>query len=121
MYLIICLYILLPLCRTSYTTATVNAAIALVKHLFSNLTTRLDFQVNILKLSVTILLYSLCLEEMNVEAIATEYLNKYQSSLQDWVNNASVIGGSFFGGRIYSNTLLYSKDEFEVHSSYVLF
>lgn len=108
---------MLSIFRPAFVTGTLNTAIGLVKHLFSKLTRNMTFQVDILNLSVTILLYSLHLYEnkMNSDDVIIDTLKKYQSALQEWVNNADVIGGSFFGGRIVSKTLLRCDDEFKVH------
>ena len=106
--------------------ATVNAAVTLVGHLFSELigrfisTARLDYKVEVLMLSLNILLLSLSQvqnhvlkQELDITFI-TDALQKCQTTLQSWIKRKDVIGGSFFGGQIKKMSLLYKHDEFKV-------
>lgn len=101
--------------------ATVCAAINFVWHLFSNLTGRLPFQVDLLKLSITILFYSLypvenLISKHEVEdIILSDTFQQCQLALQEWVANVNVIGGSLFGGRISSEQLVLGHEEFMVN------
>ena len=98
---------------------TKDAAIKLVHNLFSELTGKLDYQVEILKLSISVLLRSLCrvedfASEKKVEAeVITTAFGRCQSDLQEWVKHAQVIGGSFFGGQV-SQYVRNSSVEFKV-------
>ena len=103
--------------------ATKDAAIRLVRHLFSALTGKLDYQVEILKLSISVLLCSLCQVEdlvsekkLSADVITTTF-GICQFVLQEWVKQSNVIGGSFFGGQVerHQNKLLHSSAEFKVY------
>ena len=106
--------------------ATVNAAVTLVGHLFSELTGkfiltgRLDYKVEVLMLSLNILLLSLSQVQNHVSkqepdiTLIRDALKKCQSTLQSWIKRADVIGGSLFGGQIKDVVLLYKHDEFKV-------
>ena len=101
--------------------ATVYAAINFVWHLFSNLTGRVPFQVDLLKLSITILFYSLYPVENLIakheveDIILSDTFQQCQLALQKWVANVNVIGGSLFGGRIFNEQVLYGYEEFMVN------
>jgi hypothetical protein len=86
--------------------ATADAAVGLVWHLFSNLPGKLDFQLDVLKLSITVLLYSLChVEDLiaNQEVVEVKVIGEAfqwcQLSLKRWIESTNVIGGSVFGGK----------------------
>ena len=106
--------------------ATKDAAIQLVHYLFSVLTGKMDFQVEILKLSISVLLRSLCqvqnlISKKEVEAdVITAAFGRCQSALQEWVKHPNVIGGSMFGGRVdqYQNRLLHGSAELKVYYNY---
>ncbi|CAI8017474.1 hypothetical protein GBAR_LOCUS10602 [Geodia barretti] len=91
--------------------ATAYAALGLVWHLFSNLPGKLDFQLDVLKWSITILLYSLChVEDLiaNQEVVEVEVIGQAfqwcQLSLKSWIESTNVIGGSVFGGKSGRNS-----------------
>ena len=120
---------LYTLCRTKdITVATARAAFELMWHLFSNLTGRQSFQVDLLKLSISILLYSLChLEDLIakqlVEAnIMNQIFQRCHRTLENWITSTNVIGGSFFGGKVSSHgELALSSMELKVRSHPFLF
>ena len=100
--------------------ATAYAALGLVWHLFSNLPGKLDFQLDVLKWSITILLYSLChVEDLiaNQEVVEVEVIGQAfqwcQLSLKSWIESTNVIGGSVFGGKSGRNST-----EFKVHKQF---
>ena len=100
--------------------ATVYAAIGLVKHLLSKLTGRLEHHLDVLGLSISLMLSSLCKEDVLVSEKKDPAFKKVfgvcEVALLDWVKNHNVIGGSFFGGRIQNTTILYSLDELKVYT-----
>ena len=104
--------------------ASKDAAIRLVCRLFRVLTGKLGFKVEILKLSISVLLCSLCrvedlVSEKKVEAdVITTAFGRCQSALQEWVKHAQVIGGSFFGGHV-SQFSWNSSVEFKVFVHHV--
>ena len=86
------------------------------------LTGKINFQVEILKLSVSVLLSSLCrvedlISEKKVEAnVITTAFGRCQSALEKWVKDLNVIGGSIFGGQVDRyHRLLHSSAEFKVY------
>lgn len=102
--------------------ATVDAAIGLVKHLLSKLTGKLEHHLDVLGLSISLMLSSLCKEDVLVSEKKDPAFKKVfgvcEVALLDWVKNHNVIGGSFFGGRIQNTTILYSLDELKVYTYY---
>ena len=99
---------------------TMNAAMYLVGCLFSKLTSKVDHHLDILKMSITTLLYALChLKYLACEmktniTMITDVFQKCQLVLQTWVQDVNVIGGYFFGGRELNGVLLNCVDEFKV-------
>ena len=97
--------------------ATVNAAIFLMKRLFSELNVQ-EFQIEVLKLAVTVLLYSLCKMDILVarnELDETQLTNAFgvcELALQEWVKRS--IGGIYFGKSAQNATLLYGSTELKV-------
>lgn len=104
--------------------ATVDAAIGLVKHLLSKLTGKLEHHLDVLGLSISLMLSSLCKEDVLVSEKKDPAFKKVfgvcEVALLDWVKNHNVIGGSFFGGRIQNTTILYSLDELKVYTYYII-
>lgn len=103
--------------------ATMNAAKGVVKQLFSVLTERGDHHLEVLKMSVSVLLYSLCklnnlVDQNKLESrVIIDAFGMCEVALQDWVKQPNVIGGSFFGGRIqYDTQLVYGNAELQVYT-----
>lgn len=100
--------------------STVNDAMCLVKSLLSELN-GVEFQVHIIKLSISVLLYALSKMETLVEQNTmnenevTRVFGMCQVALLDWVKRRSVIGGSYFGYNAQNKmTLLYGSVELVV-------
>ena len=92
----------------------------LMKHLFSELNVQ-EYQVDILALSVTLLLYSLCKMEVLVareELDETEIGKAFgvcEVTLLDWIKRRGVVGGKCFGYSTQNETkLLYGSTELKV-------
>jgi hypothetical protein len=81
--------------------ATVDAAKRLVKILFGKLTTTLDYHLDVLKTSISLLLAALSHAQVqNLLTSVTDVFGMCEGILWQWVTNHNVIGGSFFGGSI---------------------
>ena len=100
--------------------ATVTLTTDLMKHLFSELNIQ-EHQVDILALSVSLLLYSLCKMEILVSRKildGTELDRAFgvcEVTLVDWIKRRNVVGGKFFGYFIKNETqLLYGSTELKV-------
>jgi hypothetical protein len=78
---------------------TVDAALSLVVNLFRKLTHHYAHIRNVLKMAVTVLLFSLAkIKEHVTQEKFYEVFSWCEQCLKDWVVNATVIGGSCFGG-----------------------
>ena len=80
-----------------------------------------DHQVNIIKTSITLLLYALCKMEVLVaqkEIDGTDANRAFTVlgiALQTWIHKRSVVGGGFFGKRAQDKMiLLYGSTELSV-------
>ena len=108
--------------------ATVNAAILLIKRLFSELNVQ-EFELEVLKLALTVLLYSLCKMDILVsrnelnETQLTDVFGVCELALQEWVKRSKVVGGIYFGKSAQKATiLLYGSTELKViNPTYVFF
>lgn len=99
---------------------TVNGAQDLVK-LFLSVLLISDFQIDILKSSITLLLYALCKMEILVAqkvldgSEVDKVFKMCEIALQDWIKRRGVVGGSFFGYRAQGGMkLLYGLTELKV-------
>ena len=101
--------------------ATVDAAKCLVKNLFGKLTTTLDYYLDVLKTSISLLLAALSHAQVqNLLTSVTDVFGMCEGILWQWVTDSNVIGGSFFGGSIvtrywpHRKELLYALPEVKV-------
>ena len=81
--------------------ATVDAALLLLLSVVGKLAGFSDDYVNLLKMSITVLLFALAKLTPFVtqsKSKITETYGKCESALMAWIANISVIGGLFFGG-----------------------
>ena len=93
---------------------------ALVNRLFNEPTNVLDLKLEMLKMTLSLLLHSLC----NIEVLVTqnlvdtarllEILGECEVTLQDWVQRTDVVGGQQFGNKMYRNTFVNGSTEFKV-------
>ena len=119
--------------RMQLSVATMNAAKGVVKHILSkasgnvgmlkNLFPKsLQHHLEVLKASVSVLLYTLCkidiLVDQNVleSGEITDAFGMCQVDLRDWVKQNGVIGGAFFGGRIQGTAIEYANAELQVYT-----
>ena len=113
--------------RKQHCVATVNAAKLLMKSLFFELNIQ-EYQINVLKLVITVLLYSLCKMDILVarseldEKGSTEALGVCELALQEWLKREHVVGGIYFGKSVQNPTkLLYESTELKVRESAIHF
>ena len=110
--------------RKQHCVATVNAAKLLMKSLFFELNIQ-EYQLNVLKLVITVLLYSLCKMDILVELDEkglTETLGVCELALQEWLKREDVVGGIYFGKSVQKATkLLYESTELKVRESAIHF
>ena len=88
-----------------------------------------DRYVNLLKVSITVLLFALAkvkplVTQNKVEkGKITDTFGRCQTAMKDWLANSDVIGGSFFGGALYRSyiygTIKSTKASLELKVLYI--
>ena len=100
-----------------------NEAKHLVKVLFSKLTI-IEHQVEVIKMSITLLLYALCKMDClgtQSESDILDIFGMCEVALEGWIKRREVMGGRYFGYKTQDRmTLLYGRTELKVRIFYTV-